>query len=97
MKYTNSKLQQKTKKQLTKIIMDLASRPEPEPKIIIKVVEKLIPVEKPVSTGWKLIPEAHVTNVIKEYRDEIIEAMRSNKRLPTTCRKVVEKIINHTN
>jgi len=95
LKYTNSRLQQKTKKQLIEIIMELTSRPDPEPKIIVKAVEKLIPVKEPVPTGWKLIPEAHITNIIRDYRDQLIKAIQSNERLPMTDRQVVEKIINH--
>ena len=96
-RYTNSKLQQKTKKELIAIIMDLANKPEPEPRIIKKAVEKLIPVAQPVDTGWKLIPEAHIINTINAYRDELIEAISLKKRLPSSTRKVVEKIINHEN
>ena len=75
--------------------MEITNRPEPEPKIITKAIEKLIPVEKQVPNSWKLIPEAHITNVIREYRDQLIEAIKNNKKLPLSLRRVVERIINH--
>lgn len=94
MKYTNSNLQQKTKRDLIAIIIEFANRPEPEPKIITRAIEKLIPVKEPVPSGWKLIPEAKIINIIREYRDQLIPAIKKNKKLPMTVRAVVEKIIN---
>ena len=94
MSYTRSKLQQKTKGELIDLILEISNRPEPAPEIITKEIEKLVPVEKPVPQGWKLVPEAHITNVICDYRDQIITAIKHNKKLPISIRTVVEKIIN---